>query len=351
MAEEIEIYDQVEPIYAAWDELATRLRAAPFLHPGWMSAWWEAFGPEKGFSVIALRREGSLVAVMPIWRRGRVIASPTNWHTPAYGPVAEDEASKVSLMRTVFELAPRRIDLSFLNGSGGDVKWIGQAAQGYQITSRVVMRSPYVPVDDSWDAYWGTLPQKLRSNIRRRRRLLDKRGAVAVEISDGSSGMESLLAEGFRIEAAGWKGERGTAIASEPQTRRFYEQVCHWAAQRGLLRLIFLRVDGKAVVFNLCLETPDRHYVLKLGHDPDFDRESPATLLACDMIARTFAKGMKSYEWLGDALPYKLRWSKTSHEMVRVQAFAPSASGAVDRFVQLHGRRLAKSILRRDSAS
>jgi hypothetical protein len=57
---------------------------------------------------------------------------------------------------------------------------------------------------------------------------------------------------------------------------------------------------------------------------------------------------LKSYEFLGDAEPYKLRWAQTCREMVRAQSFASTPAGWGDRMVQTHGRRLAKRVLRRD---
>ena len=33
-----------DPILAEWDELANRCGASVFLRPGWLAAWWRAFG-------------------------------------------------------------------------------------------------------------------------------------------------------------------------------------------------------------------------------------------------------------------------------------------------------------------
>jgi hypothetical protein len=67
------------------------------------------------------------------------------------------------------------------------------------------------------------------------------------------------------IEASGWKGERGAAIISRPETRSFYTEVSRWAARNGWLRLAFLRLDGRALAFQCGLEDGGTHYFLKGG--------------------------------------------------------------------------------------
>jgi hypothetical protein len=70
-------------------------------------------------------------------------------------------------------------------------------------------------------------------------------------------------------------------------------------------------------------------------------------VLTAEMVERTFALGLKSYEFLGGDDAYKLRWTQSCHELARVQAFAPTVSGALDRLIQTSGRDIAKKLLRR----
>ena len=79
------------------------------------------------------------------------------------------------------------------------------------------------------------------------------------------------------MEGSGWKTR--TAIASRPDTRRFYRDVARWAAGRGWLRLGFLRLDGRALAFDFCLEHAGTHYLLKTGFDPAFRAYGPGMLM------------------------------------------------------------------------
>lgn len=342
---EIETHSEIPPISSEWETLALRIGAPPFLRPGWISAWWDAFGKGE-LAVLTARREGELVGVLPAFRRAGVLRSTTNWHTPLYGPVAADEGATLGLLGGLLATAPRRADLAFLDSRDPTIELLRLARPGYRITGRTVMRSPYVPVDTDWDAYWSSLSGNLRGTVRRCRHRLEDRGEVAIQVGDGRDALDELLDEGFGVESAGWQGEAGTAIASRAETRLFYTRVARWAAGAGLLRLAFLRVGGSAVAFNLALETEDRHYLLKLGYDARLKSAGPGTVLTSEMVARAFSLS-KSYEFLGGDDPYKLRWTSHCHDRVRVQAFAPTPAGTLSRLAWTYGAaaiRRARSI-------
>ena len=39
--------ENYEEIFDEWDALADRVAATPFMRPGWIAAWWRAFGSGK----------------------------------------------------------------------------------------------------------------------------------------------------------------------------------------------------------------------------------------------------------------------------------------------------------------
>lgn len=346
MGKELENYAAVEPVEREWEALADRVAAPPFLRPGWISAWWRAFGNGE-LSLTAVRREGRLVAILPLYRRGGLLSSTANWHTPVYGPVVEDRSAAAALAAAVFEQTPRRLRLSFLAEESIALKELGAAAQaaGHRVAERIVMRSPYVVTTGDWEHYWRRRSGNQRRGVKRLRNRLEDRGEVSLEVVDGTDGLEERLAEAFEIEASGWKGEQGTAVISRPETRRFYEDVAQWAADRGILRLATLRVDGRAVAMHLSLETGGHYYLLKPGFDPQFAKQGPGKLLDREMVARAFANSVSSFEFLGSDDSYKLTWADHSRNRIEFQAFSRSPAGVVDRIVQTRGRALARRVM------
>ena len=162
---------------------------------------------------------------------------------------------------------------------------------------------------------------------------------------DGSDRLDQLLEEGFAVEAAGWKGARASAMVSRPETAEFYRRVAAWAADRGWLRLAFLRLDGQAFAFDFAVEEGDVHYLLKTGFDPAFGRFAPGMILRYEMLARAFSNGLRSYEFLGADEPWKLEWTQTTRPRGLFQAFAPSLRGQLEWAAFAWGRPAAKRVL------
>lgn len=342
--------ESLETIQEEWEALASRLGATPFHTPGWTAAWWAAFGRGKLW-VLAARRGGELVGVLPMVERKKRLLSPTNWHTAEHGALAESLDVENELYRKLVSTGLRRIDLAFLTEEDSSALTRVLASAGYRTDVRVIQQSPYLQVDGEWQAYWTSRSKNLRGTVRRCRNRLADLGEVTIEVNSGEENLEQQLSEGFAIEGSGWKEARGTAIASRPETLQFYRDLARYAARQGTLCLAFLRIDGRAAAFNFSLESGGHHYLIKLGHDPELNQAGPGTVLTAAMLERAFELGMRTYEFLGAADSYKLRWTSSCHDRLRVQAFAPTLSGQVDRLVQVRGRSLARKLLRRRPTS
>jgi len=340
---ELEVHTEIAPIAEAWDELAGETDAPPFLRPGWFCAWSNAFGRGR-LTVVAVRRGGRLVGVMPLSRRAGVLSSPTNWHTPLYGPVAADEEALRAILGGIRSQRPRRIDLSFLDGGGSVVRELRELSGSHHYVERTMMRSPYLLINGDWETYWQGVSGKLRQTVRRCSRRLAEIGEVSLEIESGAERLDDLVAEGLQVEASNWKGRSGTAIASDPRTVRFYTELARWAAARGVLRFAFLRVGGRALAFHFALESQNKYYLLKPGYNEEFRKAGPGTVLTQKMVERAFSVGLDSYEFLGADDEHKMRWTSDVRPRVRIQAFASSPAGAVDRVIQTHGRALVKRL-------
>jgi CelD/BcsL family acetyltransferase involved in cellulose biosynthesis len=339
-------HSAVEPIAAEWDLLADRCRAVPFVRPGWIKAWWRAFGT-GALEVVATRRDGRLVALVPLFRRRGSLNSTTNFHSHFFGLLAEDADAARALASTVVDSAVRRVAVGFLDSESPDLAELEDAGKAThrRVLTRTLARPPYLDIHGTWAEYERGLSRNLRTDVRRCRRRLAEAGRPSFEMEDGSAGLDELLREGFRLEAAGWKAARGTAILSRPETEQFYRDVASWAAERGWLRLAFLRLDGRAVAFHYGVEHGRTYYPLKGGYDPRYGEFSPGKLIIHSTLSWAFSTGLARYEFLGGEAQYKHAWATASREIVLFQAFTPSAVGSADWALQAYGRPLAKSAL------
>lgn len=343
----VQAVDAFDTVTDGWDELADRLHASPFLRAGWVEAWWRAFGSGRLLLLAAHRSDGRVTGVLPLRCRHGVAAGTTNWHTPEFGILAEDDESAAQLLDAAFARRPRQLALRFVGCTTADHVRAAASRHRYVLLSRLLRPAPYIPIVGDLDAYERGLDAHLRRELRRRRRRLAEAGPVRTEVISDAPDIEARLAVGFQVEASGWKGRRGTAIDSSPDTRRFYVEVARWAAERRWLRLAFLHVGERPVAFDLSLEHAGVHYLVKTGYDPAFHAYAPGKILRRDMIARAFACDLESYEFLGLDEPWKMEWTNLTRQRWLVQAFRPSTAGLVDRAAHAYARPVAKAVLAR----
>jgi CelD/BcsL family acetyltransferase involved in cellulose biosynthesis len=329
---------EIERRSEEWDALADRAGASPFLRPGWIAAWWRAFGRGR-LEILTAESGGRLEAVLPVVHRHGGIHAPSNWHTPQYGLLEAARGAGSGMVGELFAAAPQ-VSLGFVSSLTAEVQRYCDSAHAhrYRTLVRTQERSPLVVMDGDWESYERGLSTGLRRDLRRCRRRLGEHGRVWLDVHEDVS----RLGEALELERLGWKEQAGTAIASRPETQQFYTDVAHWASQRGWLRLIFLRVDERAVAFQFALEDGCAHLGLKSGFDPQFRAMSPGRLIVEASLEHAFAIGLKRFEFMGTADAYKLRFANDTYDRLLFQAFAPRPAGQVLYGAFAYGRPLAK---------
>jgi CelD/BcsL family acetyltransferase involved in cellulose biosynthesis len=339
----VERHVRTELLAAEWDALADRAGATPFARPGWVAMWAAAFAPRR-LEVLAARRDGRLAGVLAVARGRGGTRAAANAHTPHFEILGEDPAVTRRLVDELYAQHPRSVTLAYLDPTapGWTAALAGTRAARYRAVTRVVLRSPCVTVAGEHEAYLRARRRGFLADLRRRRRRLAECGAVTFESCAGGPRTGALLDELLMLEAAGWKAARGTAIAARGSTRRFYAGVAAWAAARGTLRLLVLRLDGRPLAALLGVQEDGVHYLLKGGFDPLYARYSPGQLVLAQEIERAFADGLRRVELGGGADPYKLQWADAVRELVGVAAFAPSAAGSLGWIAVARGRPLAQ---------
>jgi CelD/BcsL family acetyltransferase involved in cellulose biosynthesis len=309
-----------------WEQLAERVDGSPFLRPGWILPWLEAFGtgaPEA----ITVRREGELVGLLPMQRRGGRLRSVANWHSPVFGPLVLDDAARDAVLDQLFGAGRSSVELSLLDDEL--LASIGDSARGAgrRVVKRTIASCPVVEMGDCFEEYERGLSRNRRRSLRRGRRCLEAEGDLTFDIHTGLDGLDGALEELFAVELSGWKGRRGTAIASNGNTRGFYSDVAHWAAARGWLRLAALRVDGRAIACDYSIAFDGTWFSLKSGYDEDYRRFGPGALLLREELRHCFEQGVTSLELLGTEDAFKLSWTERSSERARLHAFDRSVAG------------------------
>jgi CelD/BcsL family acetyltransferase involved in cellulose biosynthesis len=318
-------------LVSEWAELAGATGAPPWVRPGWLVPWWQHMGRGEPVLVLARSGSGELEGVLPLQSGRSLLRSPTNWHTPEFAVVAEAPDVAGRLLAVALQRSGTRLTLEFVAPGLVELLEAVSARHGGRVSSRVLESSPYVLLQQDWQA---RLDRRMLADLRRRRRRLEEHGEVAFDLQDGTTGLDRLLAEGLAVEGSGWKGKQGTAVVSSPATLAFYRAICAWAAREGTLRLAFLRVAGAAVAFDLGIEHAGTSYLLKTGYDERFGTLAPGKQLRLEALRDCAARGIHTYELLGDAQPWKQEWAADLRLRHQTHAFRHGTAGALGWTVQ-----------------
>jgi CelD/BcsL family acetyltransferase involved in cellulose biosynthesis len=331
---------------AALAEDGERLRAAvaaaggprgPFLAPAWFAVWAASLARDR-LRLLVAHRAGRVVGILPLFaeqRRlwglpARLLRSLSDEHSQRFDAlVTPDERAAVAgawvahLRRDrswdVVELR----DVPDLDGAPAAGVAIAAAARAAGLpTGRwPSLRSPFIVLPPTAEALERSLDARFRGNLRRRARKLEAAaGPLALERVDGSAGraaVDAALTDGWRMEAAGWKGARKTAIACDARLAARYRALALASAARGTLALYFLTAGGRRVAFHFGLVEDGVYYLFKPAFDPALSGFGPGHLLIERVARDLIARGIGELDLLGNDAPWKREWT----DRVRVHAW------------------------------
>lgn len=314
----------------AWDRLAGPQRV-PFVRHAWFLAWWDAFGGGRRLKICALWQRDELIALFPLCAQGRRLQAIANAHTPLFRPFARD----ADALAVVVEAAIAEADdgLSAFNVPADDpaITLLVAASRRHDRITLLEPRytSPLVETKGTFEQYRTKIKRKNRKEWERLRRKLQTDLAAAIVVLCEPSDLPRELARAFEVEASGWKGRRGTAIARSPQAKRFYSDIAYAFAGTDELKLSTIEIDGDVIAFDFALLAGKRIWVLKGGYDERFRRYGPGVVLTFAEIERCFELRLDSLELLGEEAPWKLDFATASRSHFSVHSYPRSASGVM----------------------
>jgi CelD/BcsL family acetyltransferase involved in cellulose biosynthesis len=310
-----------------WNDAVQRAHVPhPFLLHEWFRTWWDCFGANRRLHIVIARDNGQIIAIAPLMvEQVHMYGLPVrkldllhNDHTPradwivAGSPALGYEAIWDALAATDSEWD--LLQLSRLPEDSPTLRTIGELAarDGRHAGTWRGDVSPYLTLSGTWNSYHASLPAKFRSNLRNRVSRLRAFGEPRLEVLESPDDIAGARDEALRLEASGWKDAERTSIASDPAVQRFYTLLAERAAARGWLRLMFLNVGGRRIATSYGSRFDDRLFLFKTGYDPGYATGSPFKVLTCLAIERAYAEGLREVDFLGDAEPWKLEWTRTS---------------------------------------
>ena len=279
---------------ARWRELADRsLEPNPFFDPSFVLPAARSVGESDDVAIMRMERDGDWVACLPVVIERKLVGSPfvlATWRnpysflgTPLVAP-GHLESFATALAMTVRQRDHGRFLALRGCGEGRVLEAIRAAVADHgRLTTAYedCHRRATLERRENADYFEGIKPRHRREMARLRRRLGDELEGE-VRTVDRTDDREAP-AEFLQLEASGWKGRAGTAMATSGD-RDFFHSICDDFRAMGRLRLLALEGGGQTVAMKVDLSAGDTLYGFKIGFDERYAHYSPGVLLEVDSV-------------------------------------------------------------------
>jgi CelD/BcsL family acetyltransferase involved in cellulose biosynthesis len=284
---------------------------------------------------------GHLAAAGVFERVAGGLRSASDVHSGDWDIVAADAHQRRRFWTALSDLGLRRLSLEGLRLGAED----GAAAQevlstaGYGVlVSEPQGGAPYLELPSSFEELLDARSRNLRSQWGRKRRRLERMGAVGLRQVTGGPTLDRDLQAFFRLEAAGWKGRNGTAILRERGAEALYRDFSRQAAEHGWLRLLLLELDGEILAADLSCALGGVGFLIKTAYDERRADLSPGLVLRGEALRLAIGEGLHGYDFLGGADRYKLQWTDDIRPRQSLRAYRGPAGRAFEQLTVTVGR-------------
>ena len=295
---------ELEAQLADWEDLAAHaVEQNPFYEPWMLLPALEAAGAAP--EIVLVHAGGRLIGLFPLERRPRYRGLPLGelrlWRhelcylcTPLLRSGFESEALEAFLGWLARDSGASLLRLHYLPGEGlfhrALLRHFERHPQLMHFTERYT-RALFRP-RRSAEGYLrlAVRGRRLKEFRRLARRLADQGRLEYRELGRGEPAADWIGAF-LALEERGWKGRAGTALASTPASRAWFERIALEAGHRGRLLMHGLYLNGRALALSCKIRAGDGAYAFKIAYDEDYEQYSPGLLLELEQIVRMHGAG------------------------------------------------------------
>ena len=329
----------------AWEELATSALEPNVFYEHWMLLpALEAFGGGKDISIVlALMHDPhnadappKLGGLFPLERirnfRNLKVSALSLWRHPhcylctplVRADTADECVAELFRWLRSGDASASLIELGCISGDGPFHKMLVDLSNELGLlsgTTDIFTRGLWREGRDK-----GTDPElavsgELRRRLRRKEKRLSERGRVEHLVMQPEDDIGRWIDEFLRIEASGWKGQRGSALASSEGDRRYFTEIATSAFHRGRLLMLGLNFDGRPIARRCAFIAGEGSFAFKTAYDEEFADFSPGAMLEMDSIRQLNA--LPGVRWMDScAAPDNSLVNRLSNDRKTIQSLA-----------------------------
>jgi CelD/BcsL family acetyltransferase involved in cellulose biosynthesis len=282
---------------AQWRKLAGRaIEPNGYYQPDWELAVNASARGRTGVRALHASSDAAgLIGLLPVisMRRAYNIPLPALVGAEPYGTLctplldrdtAEDAAAK--LLRQARLSGAHALILPNMSLEGPAMQAITAVLQRDGLHLRVLKSSVRAALDATRDAdelLRDALGAKKLKELRRLRNRLAGHGAVHFEVARSTQEVAAALEVFLKLEASGWKGQRGTALVQDAGDAAFARRAAVALAESGRCEIVTLRAGDTPIAAAIVVRHQHRAFYFKLGIDERFAKYSPGVQLTLEL--------------------------------------------------------------------
>lgn len=331
MIEAVESYEDFLKLEFVWNGVLAKANVDfPFLTFEWISCWWKSFGEGSKLLIILVREADEIIGIAPLMKttikhRGvpvKAITFIANHHSNRSGLILI--SNKKEMIRLMLEYIFNSNEdfallwLDFIESNSETDRILKEALISKQIkyTRLTSYQSPYIPVREEWNEYLKGRSKNFRHKINRIRNAFNRHDSYVIK-QFSNDGISGAVKDVLTISEKTWKFKTKTAISSKRETVNFYSLLANIASLKGWLKIWILELNKKPIAFAYNLEYLNKTFSLKIGYDEEYAQIAPSEFLFFFAIKNSFDNNLKEYDWLGENLPFKMKWTSLCREHCR----------------------------------
>ena len=279
-----------------WRELSERsVEPNGYYLPDWELAVNASAPGRTNASTLAAWDDTHLIGLMPVvslWRAYKIplpaLASAHPYGTLCTPPLDRDSAEQaaVQLLQQARQADAHALVLRDMSLDGAVMKLFESVLQRDGLRPHVLtsyQRASLYATRDADALLQEALGSKKLKELRRQRNRLGEQGAVEFTVARTPEEVTTAIETFLKLEASGWKGARGTALAQNDGDISFIRRATVALAASGQCEIVSLRAGATPIAAGIVLRHQDRAFYFKLGIDERFAKFSPGVQLTLDI--------------------------------------------------------------------
>ncbi len=303
--------ESIDSVTALWHDSANRLNwNCLFVLPGWLKAWWQAFGSDRTPYLCSIRSRGELVGIAPLMVEGQTARLMGDTDVCDFQDVVVVPGREKAFFDTLFDHLKkqgiRQLDLEAVRADSTLYGHLAPAAtdQQYAVDCQLVDATMVLDLPASWDAYLLKLTGKQRHEVRRKFRRLEEAGQMEIHTVDDAADISGAMDTFLTLFK---KNRTDKARFMTDQMASFFHALAIELASARILKLFFLMLDDAVVAAVMCFDHDETFHLYNNGYDERYHALSVGLLSKLFTLKASIQLGKKRYDFLKGTEVYKHR--------------------------------------------